>query len=122
MKLVYVLIADKKLTYSHGKKSAIAYIGTTEKGVARIAESAAKHAEEILRLRGVRKVTARILTCRQRQRVKTWVKLERALILMFRSEYGTVPRFNSQGKKMTEGDVFTYFRRERIRKTVQSLG
>ena len=46
MKLVYVLIADKKLAYSHGKKSAIAYIGTTQKGVARVAESAAAHAEE----------------------------------------------------------------------------
>lgn len=121
-KLVYVLIANKKLPYSHGKKSAIAYIGTTKRGVRRVAGSAAAHAEEILTLYGVKKVTARILTCQPRPRVKTWLKLERAMILMFRSEYGTVPKFNLQGKKMREGDEFDYLSRERIRKTIQMLG
>lgn len=44
MKLVYLLIADKRLKYKNGK-SRIVYIGTTKKGVARIAQSAASRAE-----------------------------------------------------------------------------
>jgi hypothetical protein len=121
-KLVYVLIADKTFSYPYGPKSAIAYIGTTKKGVARIAGSAAERAQEILSLHGVKKVTSRILTCGPRQKVKTWLKLERAMLLMFRAEYGSVPKCNSHGKNMKETDEFTYFSREAVRKMVQKLG
>ena len=120
-KLVYVLLADKNFNYPYGR-SAIAYIGTTKKGVARVAGSMAARSEEILSCHGVKKVTARILTCSPRRNVKTWRKLERALLLMFRSEYGSVPSVNSQGKKMKETDEFSYFSREAIRKTIHKLG
>ncbi len=40
-RLVYILIANKEFAYPHGRKSAIAYIGTTTKGVERVAGSAA---------------------------------------------------------------------------------
>jgi hypothetical protein len=70
-KLVYILIADKKLSYSHGLKSAIAYIGTTKKGVVRVAASAAYWAEDILSEHGIKKVIARIVTCGPRKKVKT---------------------------------------------------
>ncbi len=89
-KLVYVLIANKKFTYPHGPKSAVAYIGTTKKGVGRVAGSAAERGQQILSLHGVKKVTARIVTCAPRQKVKTWLKLERAMLLTFRSEYGAI--------------------------------
>ncbi len=121
-KLVYVLLADKKFTYGYGRKSTIAYIGTTKKGVARIAESAAKYAQQVLLERGVRRVTARIVTCAPRRRVKTWLKLERALLIQFRSEYGRVPWWNSQGAKLTEEDEFRYFSREALRNLLQRLG
>jgi hypothetical protein len=121
-KLVYVLLANKEFKYEYGRKSHIAYIGTTKKGVARIAESAAKHAQEVLSEHGVKTVAARVVTCAPRRKVKTWVKLEKALLLQFRAEYGRVPWWNSQGGKLTELDEFRYFSREAVRGLLQKLG
>jgi len=121
-KLVYILIANKKFPYPHGRKSAIAYIGTTRKGVERVAGSAAQRAEQILGEHGVKKVTARIVTCAPRKKVKSWIKLERAMLLEFRSAYGSVPHCNRQGKNITETDEFIYFSRDAIRNVIQKLG
>ena len=107
-KLVYLLIADKRLVYPQGK-SRIAYIGTTKKGVARIAHSIAARAEAILGLRGVRSFHARVVTCRPRRRLKTWRKLERALLLKFKERFGQPPECNSQGKRMKVTNEFHYF-------------
>jgi hypothetical protein len=120
-KLVYALIANKKYRYPHGK-SGVSYIGTTKKGIKRVASSAAYHAEEILGEYGVKKIVARIITCKPRSNVKTWVKLERAMLLMFRSQYGAVPEYNRQGHKIRETDEFSYFSREAVRKMVLELG
>src|SRR5688572_8193126 len=83
LKLVYVLTADKKFRYPHGR-SAVAYIGTTKRGIQRVASNAARKSEDVLSFRGVRKITARIVTCAPRRNVKTWRKLERAMLLAFR--------------------------------------
>jgi hypothetical protein len=45
-KLVYALIANKKFRHPYGKSS-IAYIGTTKKGIHRVASSVAYRAEDI---------------------------------------------------------------------------
>jgi hypothetical protein len=119
-RLVYLLIADKRLKYKNGK-SRIAYIGTTKKGVARIAQSVATRAEDILGLHGVRTFHARIVTCGPRQRVKTWAKLERGLLLCFRDRFGEVPRFNSQGKRMKVTDEFYYFAKRILINIVDEL-
>jgi hypothetical protein len=120
-KLVYVLIADRKFRHPYGRSS-IAYIGTTKKGIRRVASSAAHRAEDILGEYGVKKIIARIITCKPRSAVKTWVKLERAMLLMFREIYGKVPPFNLQGNKIKELDEFEYFAREKLRKVVAELG
>lgn len=119
-KLVYVLTASKRLKYLNGE-SCVAYIGTTKNGIYRVASSAAAHADDILGEYGVRKITARIITCKPRPKVKTWMKLERALLLAFRERYGEVPRFNKHGHKIKETDEFEYFRRERLRELVLDL-
>jgi hypothetical protein len=119
-KLVYVLIADKRLKYKNGK-SRIAYVGTTKKGVARIAQSVATRAEAILVLNGVHEFHARIITCNSRQRVKTWCKLERALILTFRERFGVIPYCNNKGKRMKQTDEFSYFTRSRIANIIDEL-
>ena len=36
--------------------------------------------------------------------MKTWKKLERALLLAFRAEYGRIPFCNSQGNRIKETD------------------
>src|ERR1035441_5258254 len=92
-KLVYLLVADKRLKYEKGK-SRIAYIGTTKKGVARIAQSVAARADDILSLHGVRTFHVGVVTCNPRRHVKTWCKLERALLLQFREVFGEVPKCN----------------------------
>ena len=112
-KLVYVLVTDKRLEYPLGK-SRIAYIGTTKRGLRRVATSAARHADQILSLRGVRSFVARVVTCQPRQRVRTWLVLERALLLAFRERYGSQPKCNSHGKRIKVRDEFEYFRRKRL--------
>lgn len=119
-RLVYVLVADKRLRYKNGR-SRIAYIGTTKKGLARIARSVARRAEWILDLRGVRSFAARVVTCRPRQKVKSWVKLERALLIKFRERFGEPPKCNSHGKRMKRRDEFDYFREKRVATILDDL-
>ncbi len=119
-KLVYVLVANKKLAYAKGK-SRIAYIGTTKKGVARIAQSVASHANDILALHGVKSFSARVITCRPRQNVSTWRVLERALLLAFKEKFGDVPRCNSHGKRIKESDEFRYFRKGGVLSVIDDL-
>ena len=119
--MVYVLVASKMIKYPFGS-SKIAYIGTTKKGIQRVAQSVAHRADMILGLHGVHSFEARIVSCRRRQNVSTWKKLEYALLLKFRKEFGRVPRFNQKGANMRETDEFDYFNEKRIRKIIDRLG
>jgi|SRR5690242_7135460 len=117
-KLVYIAVANKKVSYRNGK-SKIAYIGTTKNGAHRMAASAASKATEMLDLYGIRTLEFFAVTCKSRQNVKTWRKLERALILTFRSRYGEPPQCNKQGKKMQWGDELEYFTRNRLEAVIE---
>ena len=119
-KLVYILVSDKRLQYKSGK-SRIAYIGTTKKGVARVAQSVAARADDILSLHGVRTFHARIVTCKPRKNVETWKKLERALLLSFRERFGEVPKCNSHGKKMKITDEFRVFAEKGVANIIDEL-
>ena len=119
-RLVYVIVVERPRKYRHGR-SKIVYIGTTKRGVARVAQSAAAKAEAVLRQHGVKRFDVRIVTCRPRQRVKTWRKLERAMLLTFREVFGEVPELNTQGTGIRELDEFDYFSRSRVRSLVQDL-
>lgn len=119
-RLVYAIVLGKKYHYQHGS-SAVAYIGTTKKGVRRIAASAAARAEEMFRYQGVQSFDVRMITCDPRAGVPTWTKLERALLLVFREIYGEIPIGNVQGARMRETNEFDYFSRERLRKVLGAL-
>lgn len=119
-KLVYLLITDKRLKYPKGK-SRIAYIGTTRKGLARIAQSVSSRANDILSLAGVRQFHARVVTCKPRQHVKTWHKLERALLILFKARFGAVPRCNSHGSQMKATNEFDYFHRVGVGNVIDEL-
>lgn len=112
-RLVYLLVASKPQRYQYGH-SRIVYIGTTRRGLRRIAASAAQRADDVLGLHGVKHFDVRIVTCQGRQHVKTWHKLERALLLRFREKYGRVPALNQRGAKMRETDEFRLFTRKRL--------
>ena len=56
--------------------------------------------------------TVHVVTCTPRQKVKSWHKLERALILTFKDLFGAVPKCNVQGKHdnyswTDEADLFS---------------
>lgn len=119
-KLVYVIRAQKSLRYPWGR-SRIAYIGTTKHGMARFAQSAAAKAESVLNLYGVREMEVSIITCGSRPNVKTWVKLERALLFVFRRTYGDIPKCNTVGKGFREKDEFRYVSPRRVERVLQLL-
>jgi hypothetical protein len=119
-RLVYVLIADKRLNYTGGK-SRIAYIGTTKRGLGRVAGSVAKRADDILSLHGVRTFHARIITCNPRRRVRTWIKLERALLIAFKYRFEEVPKCNTHGKRMKLDDELHYFSESGILNIIDEL-
>jgi hypothetical protein len=119
-KLVYVLVSPRSIPYEFGR-SKILYIGTTRNGGARIAQSVASRADHILQQHGVRSFDARIVTCSPRRRVRTWAKLERAMLLCFRELFGELPLCNARGLHMRAGDEMSYFRRERLVQVIEEL-
>jgi hypothetical protein len=119
-RLCYVIVADKRQRYRRGR-SGIVYIGTTTRGVGRLAGSAADRAPEVLALRGVRSFMVRVVSCRGRQRVRTWSVLERGLLLAFKERFGEVPRCNSHGKAMKQRDEFEYFQKARLLRVLEDL-
>ena len=118
--LVYVISADNRLSYPRGR-SRIAYIGATKTGSDRVLQSAAVRADSILDLHGVRSFDVHVISSRPRENVRIWIKLERALLLEFRSLYGEVPVCNVQGGRMRELDEFDCFSRNRIRSILLGL-
>lgn len=120
-KLVYVASANKKLRYPWGR-SRIAYIGTTKKGVRRIASSAAWKGADLLFDYGVKHLELIVVVCGKVSGVGTWKKLERALIIRFREKFGSPPRANNTGKKMHWRDEKHYFTEKKLDKVIEELG
>jgi hypothetical protein len=94
-KLCYILVADRKLTYPNGR-SAIIYIGTTKRGINRVAGSVADRADNILRRHGITSFTARVVTSPPRRHVRTWRRLEGSLLSAFRERFGALPHCNDR--------------------------
>lgn len=91
--LVYFLVADKEQKYPW-RRSPILYIGTTARGVARIAASAAHRAEDIFARYGTQRFEVRVVTCRRRAGMQTWKVLEKDLLRRFKGRHGDVPHLN----------------------------
>ena len=120
-KLVYILLAPKPQKYLRGR-SRIMYVGTTEKGVSRIASSVATRSEAIFRKWGIKKIEVQIVWCTPLQKVKSWRLLERAILSDFLSIYGELPECNSQGKSYQwDLRVSRYFRRTAITKLLSQF-
>jgi hypothetical protein len=109
--LVYIVVANKRIPYD-GESSRIAYIGTTKNGIFRIAQSGAWRATELLKKHGITKLDFHIITCSPRQAVKTWEKLEHALLIRFRERFGEQPLGNVHGKRLRWDDEMYYFTRD----------
>ena len=120
-KICYLLVADKKIKYEIGR-SRIVYIGTTRRGLNRISQSVAKRADDVLAIHGVTEFKARVVSCKPRQNVKTWLKLERAMLIRFKELFGEIPYCNSHGSKMKRTDEFSYFTESRIATILEDSG
>ena len=96
-RMVYILVANKSYAYNSGERSHIIYIGTTGKGARRPATSAVdKVSEAFGELHGVRETNVHIATCRGVQAMKTWERLESALLATFRELHFELPMYNNK--------------------------
>ena len=96
-RMVYILVANKSYAYNSGERSHIIYIGTTGKGARRPATSAVDKASEAFgELHGVRETNVHIATCRGVQAMKTWERLESALLATFRELHFELPMYNNK--------------------------
>lgn len=120
---VYVFVANRPYTYKPGKdgKSRIVYMGTTSRGLRRIVDSVFDRSPKIFGW-GTHSFDAYILTCRARQHVPMWKKLERALLLAFKEKFGRTPKANANVKKMGGADAFKYFSKARMNAIIEDLG
>lgn len=120
-RLVYVPAANKPVKYPRGR-SRIVYIGTTKRGVRRVASSVASRAEGLLGRPGLRTVDAHLLTYSGRPGAqKLWAKLERAMLFIFQYEYGDIPLMNKVGRNIWPGKEFKYFSRRALRKRIREF-
>jgi hypothetical protein len=119
-KVVYLAVANRSRRYPFGYRSPILYIGTTKRGARRIAQSAAARAEALLQDRGVRQISFHIVRCTPLRKVKTWVKLERALLLAFKHTYGSVPVAMSS-RNARWRDELDYFSEKRLAAVLRSF-
>jgi hypothetical protein len=104
-KLVYLLAAPKPQKYPHAR-SRVFYIGTTQKGADRIAASVAYRAQEVLAERGVKSMSAYMVSCTSVPGFKSWAFLEKALLAAFKLRYGRLPFCNEIGKKLRWNEDF----------------
>jgi hypothetical protein len=118
---VYVLVTNKHVKYRNGK-SRIVYIGTTKRGVRRVASSVAHRAEDALEQRGARTVQAHLLTYTGRTgKHNLWKHLERAALVMFQIEYGSIPILNRVGKHFWPGTEFDHFSKRTLLRKLQQF-
>ncbi len=120
-RLVYILAANKRLKYPRGR-SRIVYIGTTKRGVRRVAASVSGRAVALFEHRGVSRVDAHLLRyTRKSGGQKLWLKLERAILFMFRYEYGTIPVLNKVGRNFWPGTEFAHFSKKALLKRIRAF-
>lgn len=121
-RFVYILVANKKFKYPSGRRSHVIYIGTTSRGARRPAVSAVQKAMSFFgEMHGVKQIGVYLVSSDTRRNVKTWNKLESALLAVFRQRYFKLPLENKRrGEYVNEEDV-RYFKREDLIKILSLL-
>ena len=121
-RLVYILVANKKFKYKSGRRTHVLYIGTTGKGARRPAVSAvAKAMATFGDRRGVKQIGVYLVNSGSRRNVRSWQKLESALLALFCQRYYELPIENKKhGEYVNEEDI-QYFRRENLLRILRLL-
>lgn len=119
-RLVYLLVANKPLPYDKDY-SRIVYVGTTGKGIRRIAASASKNIVDAgQRLTSIKRLDAYVVWAKSKKGPQTkkgakhWSILERAFLMRFRNMYGSPPLMNGTGQRMKERNEFDVYSRSTI--------
>jgi hypothetical protein len=127
-RLVYLLISNKPIRYRKGR-SRIAYVGTTSKGIRRIAQSAAYRITQAFdKFRGSTRFDAHVVWTttkrgpQTKKAAKIWKLLESAIIIRFRQIHGEAPKLNVHGKKLKPKNEFDVFRRVAIDNLIIGFG
>jgi len=119
-KCIYLLVANKPIKYQV-KRSKVIYIGTTKKGASRVSQSVVARGEPALGKHGITHIEAFVVSCKPRNKVSIWKKLEAAFVLAFRREHGAVPLYNNKLKYKKRTDEFEYFNEKTIAKTLSKF-
>lgn len=120
-KCVYFVCADKAQKYPYKERSKIVYIGTTERGLDRVAESMKKKAPEAFEIHGVKKISFYIIQSQRRQNRETWNELERDLILKFKGLKGAVPKLNDTYKNKNPNQLSGLFTERKLKQIIESI-
>jgi len=116
--LVYLVVAPKPIRRKNGR-SRIAYIGTTQKGVSRMALSAAFRAQEVFDRKSFQKLEVCVVSSKGRPgRIAWWKILERALLAKFFERYHEFPLCNRKGARNWKSGWSRFIREDRMRKIV----
>lgn len=107
-KLVYLARANRMFNYDRGRSN-IGYIGTTKNGAWRIASSAAHRGWTLMDEYGVQSLDFHVVTCTPVPGMRSWKKLERALLIRFCERYGRPPLANKQGGRLRWENELDYF-------------
>lgn len=118
-RVVYVICTPKPTKYPQ-KRSRIIYIGTTGTGVHRVASSMSYKAIDFLAQRGVSRLDVYLISCPPRPGLRSWLHLERDLLITFKFIYGQVPAGNKSGKNFTPGRLSNLFQWSRLVKVLAS--
>jgi hypothetical protein len=119
-KLVYLLVANRPHRYPKDS-SRIVYIGTTKKGLWRMALSASeKIYKGYDKLHGFTRLDGYVIWSRTRKGPGTFKGrpfyriLERAALIVFKETFGDIPVLNGNGGGIKEENEFKIFARRRI--------
>ncbi len=100
-KICYIVTANKSVRYPH-RRSTIVYVGTSERGIVRMMETARDRAAHLLDTHGISELCFHVVRCSSKQNVTSWASLERAILLYFKRLYGRPPIDNKKGKGNVE--------------------
>jgi hypothetical protein len=120
-RVVYLLTTNKPYRYTYAR-SRIAYIGTSKNGASRVAQSAVYKGKPFLEVYGINTLSAYVITVPGKQNVKNWKRLESALLLAFRREYGEKPRANKQQPRGKPESIFKDFKERSLVEILRSVG
>lgn len=81
----------------------------------------ANKAIEFLEEWGIKRLDVHFVTCPPRSGSRSWITLERDLLVVFKAEYGSVPKGNTSGKNFEIDKLSRKFQSRRLKGLLASF-